>query len=133
MKQVKITYKEPCIFLFFFLIIFGYLGAEMGLVNLLNTIMNTAYALLMDTVFYIMAISVIAGALGSVLIEFGVIALIHRMLSRFMEPVFNLPGASIMGVMTLCAAKCDEIEIVAEGVDAEKAVEHIENFLEGAN
>ena len=100
MKQVKITYKEPCIFLFIFLIIFGYLGAEMGLVNLLNTIMNTAYALLMDTVFYIMAISVIAGALGSVLIEFGVIALIHRMLSRFMEPVFNLPGASIMGVMT---------------------------------
>ena len=40
---------------------------------------------------------------------------------------------SIMGVMTLCAAKCDEIEVVAEGADAEQAVQHIEKFLEGAN
>lgn len=40
---------------------------------------------------------------------------------------------SIMGVMTLCTAKVDEIDIVADGADAEKAVEHIENFLKGAN
>ena len=52
MKQVKVNYKEPCLFLIFFLLLFGCLGYEMGLVNLLNTIMNTAYALLMDTVFY---------------------------------------------------------------------------------
>jgi catabolite repression HPr-like protein len=40
---------------------------------------------------------------------------------------------SIMGVMTLCAAKCEEIEVVAKGEDAEKAVEHIEKFLKCAN
>lgn len=100
MKKVKTNYKEPCIFLFIFFIIFGYLSYEMGIVHLLNTIMNTAYSLLIDTVFYILAISVIAGALGGILIEFGVISLIHRLLSRWMEPIFNLPGASIIGVMT---------------------------------
>ena len=45
----------------------------MGIANMMNTLMNTAYALLMDTVFYIMAISVIAGAIGAIFIEFGVI------------------------------------------------------------
>ena len=36
---------------------------------------------------------------------------------------------SIMGVMTLCTADCEEIEVVAEGEDAEKAVDHIEKYL----
>ena len=36
---------------------------------------------------------------------------------------------SIMGVMTLCTTDCDEIEVVAEGEDAEKAVEHIVHYL----
>lgn len=40
---------------------------------------------------------------------------------------------SIMGVMTLCATDCAHIEVVAEGDDAAKAVEHIEHFLNGAN
>ncbi len=40
---------------------------------------------------------------------------------------------SIMGVMTLCTAECSEIEVTANGNDAEKAVSHIVSFLEGAN
>ena len=59
MKKVNVNFKEPCLFLSVFLLIFGYLSYEMGIVNLLNTIMNTAYSLLMDTVFYILAISVL--------------------------------------------------------------------------
>ena len=35
---------------------------KMGVANMLNTLMNTAYQLLLDTVFYIMAIAVLAGA-----------------------------------------------------------------------
>ena len=47
------------------LIVFGlffYLGAKMGTPNMLNTIMNTAHDLLLNTVFYLMAICVITGA-----------------------------------------------------------------------
>ena len=40
---------------------------------------------------------------------------------------------SIMGMMTLCGSGCREIELVAEGADAEKAVEHIEKFLSEVN
>lgn len=40
---------------------------------------------------------------------------------------------SIMGVMTLCTARMEEIDVVAEGDDEEKAVAHIEKFLKGAN
>lgn len=36
---------------------------------------------------------------------------------------------SIMGVMTLCTTDSDEIEVVAEGEDAEKAVEHVVRYL----
>lgn len=95
----KIYSLETLIFLLIFFLLFGYLGYEMGIANMMNTLMNTAYALLMDTVFYIMAISVIAGAIGGVFIEFGVIAILNRLLSPLMKPIFGLPGASAMGVM----------------------------------
>ncbi len=36
---------------------------------------------------------------------------------------------SIMGMMTLSTVTCDEIEVVAEGTDAEKAVCHIAQYL----
>lgn len=95
----KICSLETLIFLILFFVLFGYLGYEMGIANMMNTLMNTAYALLMDTVFYIMAISVIAGAIGSLFIEFGVIAILNKILSPLMKPIFGLPGASAMGVM----------------------------------
>ena len=40
---------------------------------------------------------------------------------------------SIMGMMTLCASKIDEIEVIAEGEDALAAVDHLEKFLNSAN
>ena len=42
---------EAFIFLILFFGFFGYLGNTMGITNLLNTIMNTAWDLLMNTVF----------------------------------------------------------------------------------
>ena len=54
-----------------------YGGSRMGAVNMVNTMMNTAYRLLQDTVFYIMAIAVLAGAISGLLTEFGVVALIN--------------------------------------------------------
>lgn len=70
------------------------------MVNMLTTMMNTAYQLLLDTVFYIMAVAVIAGALSALLSEFGVVRLINRILSPFMGPLYGLPGAASIGIMT---------------------------------
>jgi len=92
---------EAILFLAVFFGIFGYIGSTMGVTNMLNTIMNTAWDLLMNTVFYIMGITVLSGALGKLLIEFGVVRLLEIILAPLMRPLFNLPGvASLAGVLT---------------------------------
>lgn len=92
---------EAFIFLILFFGFFGYLGSVMGTTNLLNTIMNTAWDLLMNTVFFIMGITVLSGALGKLMIEFGVVRLLEIFLAPLMRPVFKLPGvASLAGLMT---------------------------------
>lgn len=81
--------------------LFGYLGHKMGTPNMLNTVMNTAHDLLLNTVFYLMAICVITGALGKIFVEFGVVNLLEKLLRPLMRPLFNLPGtASIGAVLT---------------------------------
>ena len=81
--------------------LFGYLGHKMGTPNMLNTVMNTAHDLLLNTVFYLMAICVITGALGKIFVEFGVVDLLQRILRPIMRPVFNMPGvASLAAVLT---------------------------------
>lgn len=81
--------------------LFIYLGAVMGAANMLNTLMHTAHDLLLNTVFYLMAICVLTGALGRILMEFGVVNFIEHLLRPLMKPLFNLPGvASLGGVMT---------------------------------
>lgn len=81
--------------------LFIYLASRMGTPNMLNTIMNTAHDLLLNTVFYLMAICVITGALGRVLVDFGVVTLLEKLLRPLMKPLFNLPGVASLGaVMT---------------------------------
>ena len=81
--------------------LFFYLGHKMGTPNMLNTIMNTAHDLLLNTVFYLMAICVITGALGRILVDFGVVSLLEKILRPLMKPLFNLPGVASLGaVMT---------------------------------
>ena len=96
----KAVDKEVFIFLTCFLGFFVLVGMEMGIANMFSTLMNTAYQLLMDTVFYIMAIAVLAGAISALFSEFGVIALLNKLLSRVVEAVYGLPGASAVGVFT---------------------------------
>jgi len=96
----KAVDKEVFIFLGFFLGFFVLLGREMGVANMFNTMMNTAYALLQDTVFYIMAIAVLAGAVSALFSEFGVISLLNKLLSGVVERLYGLPGASAVGVFT---------------------------------
>ncbi|MCM1992515.1 hypothetical protein [Oceanirhabdus seepicola] len=91
---------EGFIALFLFLGFFTYLGSVMGTANMLQTMMNTAFDLLINTVFYIMAISVLAGAVAAILTEFGIVALINKCLSLLMKPLYNLPGAAALGMVT---------------------------------
>lgn len=85
-----------------FLIVGGifYTANIMGGINMINTIMKTAHDLLLNTVFFIMGIAVLAGALAGVLSEFGVISIVNRVLSPLMKPLYNLPGAAVLGVIT---------------------------------
>ena len=81
--------------------LFGYIGYKMGVANMLNTIMKTAHDLLLNTVFYLMGICVITGALGRLFVEFKVVNLIEALLRPLMKPLFNLPGVASLGaVMT---------------------------------
>ena len=73
----------------------------MGVANMLNTIMHTAHDLLLNTVFYLMGICVVTGALGRLFVEFGVVSLIEKLLRPLMGPLFRLPGVAALGaVMT---------------------------------
>ena len=86
-----------CLVVFF--IIFVYLGSQMGTANMLNTIMKTSHDLLLNTVFYLMAICVITGAIGKVFVEFGVVRLLEKLLRPLMKPLFNLPGVASLGAV----------------------------------
>lgn len=89
----------PCLVIVFGL--FAYIGSQMGVPNMLNTIMKTSHDLLLNTCFYLMAICVITGAIGKIFVEFGVVKLLERLLRPLMRPLFNLPGVASLGaVMT---------------------------------
>ena len=93
-------YGKALFCLICFIAFFCIFAIPMGLGNALNTLMNTAYELLTGTVFYIMAIAVIAGALCGLLTEFGVVALLNKLLSPLMKPLFGMPGASALGMVS---------------------------------
>lgn len=93
-------FVKPIGFLIVFLLLFSLFVIPMGLGQAMNTLMNTAYHILMNTVFYIMAIAVIAGAISELLSEYGVVELINRLLSPLMRPLFGMPGASALGIVT---------------------------------
>lgn len=96
----KIVGIEPIVFILTLAALFGYIAHVMGGVNMVNTMMNTAYRLLTDTVWYIMAIAVLAGAIGALLTEFGVVALLNKILSPLVRPLYGMPGASMIGILT---------------------------------
>ena len=87
-------------FLAVFIGFFALFATKMGLGNMFNTMMGTAYRLLIDTCFYLMAVAVLAGAIAALFSEFGVVELIDRLLSPLMGPLFDMPGAASLGVVT---------------------------------
>lgn len=101
-KDLKFTTKrtiEALIFLVIFFVAFGILARRMGTPNMLNTMMRTAHDLLLNTCFYLMGITVLTGALGRLLTEFGVVRLLENILRPLMKPLFNLPGVAALGAV----------------------------------
>ena len=96
-KKFKIPNGVTCIVIV--LVMFGYMASVMGLPNMLNTLMNTAHDLLLNTVFYLMGICVLTGALGKIFVEFGVVDLLQKLLRPVMKPIFNLPGVASLGAV----------------------------------
>lgn len=82
-------------------VLFGVISRQMGVAMMMKTMMATAHDLLLNTCFFLMAVCVLTGAFGRILVEFGVVAMLQKLLQPVMKPVFNLPGvASLGGVMT---------------------------------
>ncbi|MGL5006086.1 MAG: CD0519/CD1768 family membrane protein [Plesiomonas sp.] len=92
---------EPVLVLTMLGLLFGYLGHVMGLSAMVNTLFNTAHQLLLNTILFIMGITVLSGALSQLLSEFGVIRLLEVLLAPLMRPLYRLPGrAALAGLMT---------------------------------
>ena len=90
---------EPLVLLIAAGLLFSYLGRTMGVTHMFNTLFNTAHQLLLNTVLFLMGITVLTGAAGRLLVEFRVISLIERLLVPLMRPLFNLPGRAAMAAM----------------------------------
>ena len=101
MKASTRSTVEAVIFLAALVTVFWALGSRMGGGNMVKTVMNTAHHLLLNTVFYLMGITVLTGALSKLMAEFGVVNLLERVLRPLMKPIFHLPGVAALGaVMT---------------------------------
>ena len=100
MNKKPNPWREPLIFSVCFFAFFSLFAIPMGMINMLNTMMNTAFDLLINTCFYLMAICVLAGALSALLTEFGVVGVLNRLLSPLLGPLYDLPGAASLGLVT---------------------------------
>ncbi len=90
---------ESLVFIALLAALILFFSYRMGLVNFINTLMNTGYDLLINTVLYLMAVAVIIGAFSALLSEFGVVAILNKILSPVMKPLYKMPGASIMAAL----------------------------------
>ncbi len=100
-KSGRKTYLRGIVCLMWVFVIFGAIAYKMGVAPMMKTMMATAHDLLLNTCFFLMAVCVLTGALGRILVEFGVVSMLQKILHPIMKPVFNLPGvASLGGVMT---------------------------------
>ena len=113
-RTKKAVSVEAFVFIGVFCLLCYLGGRTMGTVNFTNTIMNTAFDLLLNTVFYITAVAVITGAISSVFSEFGVVSLINKGLTPLMTPLYGLPGASAIGILTCYLSDNPAILTLAE-------------------
>ena len=99
-RKVKAISVETFVTLAAIVALFGYLGHVMGIDKVFSVMMKTGFDVLINTSFYIMAVAILAGAIAAIMSEFGIIALINKIISPIMRPLFGLPGAGALGAVT---------------------------------
>ena len=98
-KIVKAITAETFVALIIVGGLFAVFASKMGLAYMFKTMMGTAHDLLLNTVLFLMAVIVLAGAFTSFISEFGIVNIANRLLSPLMKPLFGLPGATSIGVV----------------------------------
>lgn len=98
----------------------AYIASVMGVGPMFKTLLNTAFSVLTDTVLYICAICVIMGAISALLTEFGVVALAQWLINPIMKPLYNMPGAASLGVVTTFLSDNPAILTLAEDKNTRK-------------
>ncbi len=96
----KAVSVEGIVCLFVIVACLAAFGIVMGFSNAINSIFNTAFNLLTETVWYLLAIIVIMGALAEILSEFGVISIANKLFAPLMKPLFGMPGATSMAILS---------------------------------
>lgn len=91
---------ETFVVLILLTIYFVGMSKAMGTSHFFGTLMATAHDILLNTVFFIMALAIVANAFSSIMAEFGIMALVNRLISPLMRPLYGLPGTSALGAVT---------------------------------
>ena len=86
-KIVKAITLETIVALLVIGAVFGVFAWRMGLANLFGTMMATAHDLMLNTVFFLMGVIILAGAFTSLISEFGIVSIANRVLSPLMKPL----------------------------------------------
>ncbi len=117
MNRIK-AFDWKTVLLFIFIIFsVAYFGTTMGFANYFSTIMYTAHDLLINTVFFILGITVVSGAFGSFLSEFGILSLLNWVLAPIIKFVWKLPGCAALGGLSTYLS--DNPAIIALSKDKE--------------
>ena len=98
-RIVKAITAETLVTLVLVAALFALFVWRMGLAFMFKTMMATAHDLILNTVFFLMAVIILAGAFTSFISEFGIVGIANRALSPLMKPLFGLPGAASVGVV----------------------------------
>lgn len=127
MERKPIFALEGFVFLGILILFFWVFIGVMGSANFFKTLMATAHDLLLNTVFFIMAVAVLTGAFAATLNEFGIVHWIHILLDKLMKPLYNMPGISAMGVLSTYFS--DNPAIIALAKD-KSFISHFEKWQE---
>ena len=98
-RIVKAITTETVVALVVVGVLFALFAWKMGLAFMFKTMMATAHDLILNTVLFLMAVIILAGAFTSFISEFGIVSIANRVLSPLMRPLFGLPGAASIGVV----------------------------------
>ena len=93
-KIVKAVTAETIVALVIIGAVFSVFAWRMGLANMFGTMMATAHDLMLNTVFFLMAVIILAGAFTSLISEFGIVSIANRILSPFMFIKIKCSGLS---------------------------------------